>query len=281
MTDQLDFNQFCRRLDRTVTTYDAHAAAQREIAKRVLARLDYIRLTPQSILDLTIHPSDCIDALRSRYPSAWCLSACVSESILMNQPKRWFKRSPSVCVLDCRLPFASNAFDFVFMNLTLAWVNDWRALLHECYRVLRPNGMLLFSTVGPDTLIELRNASLQSSLTHCIHPFVDMHDIGDGCLQAGFVDPVMDVSPFVLQYPHLDLLFDDLRMTGCTNVLTSRAKGLTTPRRWAQLQMAYRAQEELFPVTIEAVVGHAWVGDKQPKSSPSEFVVSVDQLRDS
>ena len=116
-----------------------------------------------------------------------------------------------------------------------------------------------FSTLGPDTLKELRGAALAGGRER-VHTFVDMHDIGDMLVHSGFADPVMDMEPLTLTYRNVDALFADLRAAGTTSALGRRARGLAPRREFERLRAAYEAwrRDGVLPATFEVIYGHAW-----------------------
>ncbi len=264
MNQHLDNVQLQKRLEATCKTYESHAIVQKEISARALERLQYIKHTPQRILDLSLHVSDSEVAIRKIFPKASYIATAPVLPILKQRKHRFFAKRQSVCIPFANLPFTDNSVDTIFMNLTLLWTHDWPLLLRECYRVLQPKGMLLFTTLGPDTLIELQQAfSAIDSFVHTQH-FVDMHDIGDALLQTGFENPVMDLEHIEMHYKSLAQLVGDLKKTGSNNLAGNRRKSLMTPRQWLQFETHYRQLDtKEYSATYEFVYGHAWIGDKK------------------
>ena len=162
-----------------------------------------------------------------------------------------------------RLPFAEASIGCLWSNLALQWDDDPAATFVEWHRVLEVEGLLLFSTLGPDTLKELRAAWRGSGLTvekaH-VHPFIDMHDIGDMLVHAGFADPVMDMETITLTYADLDGLISDLRSAGAGNSHIDRPRGLTGKLQCRRMREGYEAlrNDGRLPATFEIVYGHAW-----------------------
>lgn len=277
MKHQLDLDQLPRRLAKTAQTYAQHAVMQREICERLVGRLDYIKCQPTTILDMSLHPSQSEAALRQRFPKAQYIAAtpCVDE--LKQRKRGLFKKPCSVAVPVDRLALADASVDFIFMNLTLLWANDWPQLLQDCYRVLKPKGMLLFTSLGPDTLQELRHAfSHVDDATH-VHQFVDMHDVGDVLLKAGFENPVMDIEQLQFRYKNLRQLTTDLKLTAINNLSATRRRALMTPRQWAVVERNYVLTEDnQLDATFEFVYGHAWVGEqKRQQINPNTHEVTI------
>jgi malonyl-CoA O-methyltransferase len=168
----------------------------------------------------------------------------------------------------------------VFSNLALPWCEDIDAVFAEVARVLRPRGLFTFTTVGPDTLIELRSAFRAADEAVHVHPFTDMHDIGDGLVRAGFADPVLDVSRYTLTYPDVDALMRELKATGAQNAASGRLRGLMGRRRLHALVEAYEPHrvEGAVPASVEAVFGQAW-GALARAQHDGEFAFPVSAIR--
>jgi malonyl-CoA O-methyltransferase len=158
------------------------------------------------------------------------------------------------------LPLADASVDLVFSNLMLQWCDDLDAAFAEIARVLRPRGLFTFTTLGPDTLVELRDAWRAADAGEHVIPFTDMHDIGDGLVRAGLAEPVLDVERMTLAYPDALALMRDLKAIGAHNANAGRARGLTGRRRLAAMQAAYerRRRDGVLPATYEVVFGQAW-----------------------
>lgn len=280
--NQLNTEIIRRRLEKTVASYTLHSVVQKEIAHRVLERLDYIKQAPKRILDMSLHGIDSESLLRQRFPKASYIAAMPFMAGLQQRKPRWFRSLQSLCMpFDC-IPLQAASVDFIFMNLRLLWSNDWPLLLRECRRVLMPNGMLLLTTLGPDTLSELKQAFIQSKRPSAVHAFVDMHDIGDVLLGAGFENPVMDMERIIMHYPSLTSLTTDLRLTGAQCAEQHRSLGLTTPREWQLLSEHYKKNESsLYPATVEVIYGHAWAGERLPQKATKagEVLVSLENLK--
>src|SRR4030066_404404 len=158
------------------------------------------------------------------------------------------------------LPFADGSFDLVFSHLALQWCNP-DAVFRECRRVLRPGGLLLFTTFGPDTLKELRAAGRAVDRGQHVHTFLDMHDLGDALLRARFADPVMDVEPLTLTYADVPGVLRDLKAIGAHNAAAARNATLTGKAHFARFVQAYetfRRADDRIPASYETVYGHAW-----------------------
>jgi malonyl-CoA O-methyltransferase len=255
-----------RAFGRAAGSYDAHAVLHREVGLRLFEHLDPIRIEPRRIVDLGCGTGPSFEAMGRRFPRAQLIGLDFSTPMLERARRRagWFRRafSPGVARLVCadaeRLPFAHGSVDFMFSNLALQWCRP-ELVFAEAARVLPTGGLLMFSTLGPDTLRELRAAFAGDASPH-VHAFIDMHDLGDALVHAGFAEPVMEMEVLTLEYAALGDLVRDLEATGARNALPNRRQGLTTPRRWKRVVEAYetRRRDGALPATYEIVYGHAW-----------------------
>jgi len=259
-----------RAFEAAAAGYDAAAVLQKELAQRMLERLDYVRLSPEIVLDLGCGTGLALDGLARRYRRARILALDFAMPMLQLARRRghWLNRPRPICADLEALPLADHSVDLIFSNATLQWASDLDRAFAELRRVLRPGGLLMFTTFGPDTLMELRAAWATADGGRHAHvsPFIDMHDIGDALLRARFADPVMDAEHFTLTYPAVRELMRDLKAIGAHNVLADRSRGLTGRRRLAALEMAYETQRRngTLPATWEVVYGHAWVAEGAP-----------------
>ena len=263
--------------ERAADTYDANAVLQREIGTRLTDRLDYLRLQPQTILDLGCGTGAISAELLRRYPQAAVIGVDLAWNMVRKTCARAVdERNPTgVCADVARLPFAVQSVDLLLSNLMLQWCNDLTAVFREFAQVLKPGGTLLFATFGTDTLKELR-ASWNSvdGYTHTSR-FADMHDVGDALLQAGFRDPVVDAETITLTYPDARGLLHDLKGIGANNATHGRNQGLTGKARLQAFFQAYeyfRTAEGHYPATYEVVYGYAIAPQLVPNALPEKFI---------
>ena len=254
---EIDARAARRRFDRAAATYLAAARLETEVGARMLERLDYVRVSPLRILDAGCGPAPQAAALGKRYPAAQLLGVDFSLPMLRQARSvgwrarlRGVRRPVAVCASLAHLPFAAASVQLLWSNMALHWVDEPRAALAEFHRVLAPEGLLMFSALGPDTLKELRAAAGEAR----VHRFADMHDLGDWLVAAGFSAPVMDMETLTLEYRDVTALFSELRASGQTSARADRPRGLAGKALLASLAPAGSR------ATCEVVYGHAWKG---------------------
>ena len=224
----------------------------------MLERLDYMKLEPRRVLDAGSGPPQRV--LGKRYPKAEVVALDFSLEMLRSA-RGWFdffRPKRSVCADLARLPLAPQSVDLVWSNMALHWLAEPLDAFKEFERVLAPQGLLMFSTLGPDTLKELRTAAGEGR----VHSFYDMHDVGDMLVAAGFSAPVMDMEMLTIAYPAADGLLNDLRASGQTSARTDRPRGLAGKAFSARLRGALATS-----ASFEVVYGHAWKRAARPETA--------------
>lgn len=234
------------------------------------SRLDYIKCAPRRILDAGCGTGHGSRLLAARYPDARIACVDIARNMLTagRGEAPWWKRhlpflagtaTDSVCADLQALPLADGSIDLVWSNLALHWCDLDRAIA-EAHRVLRNDGLLMFTTLGPDTLKELRAVFAGLDDYPHVNRFIDMHDIGDALVRAGFADPVMDMEMLTITVDDFAGLTRDLKATGVTNHLRDRRPGLLGKESWRQAQARYQGlrRDGKLPVTVEVLYGHAW-----------------------
>ena len=271
-----------RAFARAAATYDAAAVLQREVSARMASHLDYIRIAPRTILDLGCGTGEAVGELAARYAGARVMALDAAWPMVLAARERargarsLFRRllpeslsgaghaAPFfVCGDFNSLPLPGVTFDLVWSNLALQWANDLPRAFAEVRRVLKVGGLFTFTTFGPDTLKEIRAAFARADGHTHTNRFIDMHDIGDLLVAAGFADPVLDMEQLTLTYADAGALMRELKAIGATNATRGRPHGLMGRRRWQRALAAFEAmrREGRIPATFEVVYGHAWKGE--------------------
>ncbi len=282
-----------RSFGRAANTYDAAAVLQKMVREEMLSRLDLVKLNPSVILDAGCGTGLASHALQKRYAQSRVVSLDFAypmlqktrstrrQAGLLNQLKNLMHgtREHLLCADIESLPLADSSIGLVWSNLAVQWCNDLDAALAEFHRVMQPESLLMFSTFGPDTLRELRTATdaASGSSYTSVSRFIDMHDIGDALVRAGFSAPVLDVERLTLTYDDVTSVMRDLKSIGAHNATDGRARGLMGKTYFASLAQSYEQfrQNGKLPATFEVVYAHAWRGqDKvtlQDGLSPVHF----------
>jgi malonyl-CoA O-methyltransferase len=282
---RVEAQQAQRAFDRAARTGVDAAALQSEVERRMLERLELVRLVPQRVLDAGCGTGRGLGLLRGRYPSADLLgvdfapaairAASRSESFASRARRLLSRARLSHVMADfSRLPMAGSSVDLLWSNLALAWAEDPLASLREFQRVLAPGGLLMFSSYGPDTLKELKTAFSSVSRARRVHDFVDMHDVGDMLVACGFASPVMDVETITLTYEGVADLARDLKASGQTCAARDRPHALTGSATWRGMLAAYERERRngRLQATIEVVYGHAWKGEPRVAADGRQIV---------
>jgi malonyl-CoA O-methyltransferase len=268
--------------------YDAAAWLQTLVREELLSRLDLLRAPPAAVLDLGTGTGQAAAAIKRRFRRAKVTASDIAEPMLEMARRHSRFWRPIRCVqADARaLPFADASFDLVFSSLMLQWLVPPDVALAEMRRVLRPGGLLLLSSFGPETLQELRAAWAAADAGVHVNEFIDMHDLGSAMHRAGFTEPVLDVDRHVRHYAEPRALMRELKALGAHNLDSRRARGLTGRSALARMQQAYEVQRSPrgVPATWQVVYAVGWVDAQSPahdQRMDSETFISVDALRDS
>jgi malonyl-CoA O-methyltransferase len=281
-----DSRRLRRIFDRRAATFGDVAFLPREIAQRMRERLDYIKVAPASVLDAGCGAGEDLPTLRERFPEAPVFGTDLSHAMLTRAlhhdsgDTSWRRflpatlgkalgaRGPRFAQADfSALPFASGAFEFIWSNLALHWHSRPDLVFPEWQRVLKVNGLLMFSTLGPDTLKELRGAYAEVEATHGVASlkhvidFVDMHDLGDMLVESGFEIPVMDQETLTITYKSPESLLADVRRWGAYPFEREASSGAAARRLHKALLAALEARRRAdgtIALTFEVIYGHAW-----------------------
>ena len=283
----LDVQRVRDSFSQAAATYDAAAVLQAQVRDELLHRLDVLRMEPAVVVDLGAGTGQATIALKRRYPGGRVVAMDIAPGMLQQARRRQtlLRRFDRVVADAAALPLRDASVDMLFSSLMLQWCNDPDRVLRECRRVLRPGGVLHFTTLGPDTLIELRKSWQAADPGHAhVNRFVDMHDLGDALVRAGFAEPVLDVERYTLTYDDARGLMRDLKAIGAHNATAGRARGLTGKSTLARMLAAYEGfrREGRLPATYEVVFAQAWcpTGPIRTKGQPkSEAVIPVSQIR--
>lgn len=253
-----------RRFGRAASDYAGRARLQTEVAGRLLERLDGLKFSPEVVIDLGCGPGLQARALSERYRDARVLALDLALPMLREARRQtgWRGRKFQRVAADAHaLPLAESSVDLIYSNLMLQWCDDLPAVLNGLRRALRPGGLLLVSTFGPDTLTELREAWAAVDDGRHVSRFTDVQTVGDCLVRAGFQEPVLDTDWFTTLYKQPRDVLDELRAIGANNALHRPGEGLTGPGRLRRMLGAYEHQRKAdghVPATWEVVYASAW-----------------------
>jgi malonyl-CoA O-methyltransferase len=259
-----DRRRLKRSFGRAAAGYAEVAVLQREVEARLLEQLEVLGArVPARVLDVGSGPGRASGAMKRRWPRSEIVALDLALPMLREVPRqtRWWRPVRRVCAEATQLPLADGTVDVVFSSLCLQWVADLPAALAEFRRVLRPDGLLLFATFGPDTLLELREAYLEAGeRAPPLSAFAPIQPIGDALVAAGFRDPVLDRDLFTLTYPDVRTLLHELRAIGAGDARTQRPRGLAGKARHAAMTAAYEARRRdgRLPSAWEVITAMAW-----------------------
>jgi len=234
--------------------YDDHAFLQKEVASRLDEKLNVITANSEVILDLGAGTGLLSNNLLKRFPGSKIIALDFAQNSLKNN-----QATNKICANAYHLPLADNSVDIVMSSLMMQWCPDLKQLFSEIHRVLKNDGLILFSTFGPDTLKELKKSwSVVDDKMH-VNNFTDMHDIGDQMLGTGFQSPVMEMETLTLTYQTVTDLLRDLKAIGAQSV-SQRSKSLMGKDKFQLMIKMYESyrQDDKLPATYEVIYGHAW-----------------------
>jgi len=268
---RLDRGRLRASFDRASAGYECAAALQARVAAELLERLAVFALEPRVVLDLGAGTGRVTRELKRRYRRALVIALDLAPGMLREarRHQHWWRRFERVCADALRLPLADASVDMVFSSLMLQWCEPLETALAECRRVLKPDGFFTFSTLGPDTLHELRDAWASADGYNHVNHFVDMHEVGDALLRAGLMEPVLDVDRVQVGYPDVLSLMRDLKAIGAHNVTAGRPRALVGRLRLERMQDAYEAlrRDGRLPATYEVIYGASWGAAGRPAAA--------------
>ena len=269
-----------RRFDLAAAGFDAADFAHAVTRQGLLDRLEPMLVDAKTVLDLGCGTGSACRPLSRRFRRSRVIGIDMSAGMLreFRRKQSWRSKSVAVQAEASALPLADGSVDVVFANLLLPWIDDPGTLFREIGRVLRKDGLLLFSTLGPDSLLELRRAWQSVDDGAHVNRFLDMHDLGDAAVRAGLRDPVLDVDRLEVTYASPAALFRDLTAAGARNSLRGRSKSLIARERFAAMTGAFESgrHEGVIRLELELVYGHCW--GSGAVSASGEYRVDATQI---
>jgi malonyl-CoA O-methyltransferase len=266
--------------------YDDFSLLQQTITSRLIESFEQIKVKPALILDLGAGTGHGSRKLKKQFKKAQIYQLDLSTEMLKGsrrQLSHFFSKNHFLCADANQIPLADSSFDLVFSSLMLQWCNDPDAVFAEIKRVLKPGGVFLFTSFGPDTLKELRASWQQADNEVHVNAFTDMHDIGDSLIRNGMHAPVLSNEHIILTYDECKQLMHELKNIGAHNVNNGRRKTLTGKQRLQKVIKHYESyrQNNKLPATYEVIYGHAWKPemDKSAYTDTNTQSVSLEDLK--
>ena len=269
-----------RRFDRSADLFDSADFVHSATRDGLLARLDPLLIDARTVLDLGAATGAANRMLEKRFKRSHVISIDLSHNMLKTArtKKPWLSKTSFVQAAAWHLPFKTESIDVIFANQLLPWIDNPATVFREIARVLRKGGLFTFATLGPDSLQEIHRAWAAVDEGHHVNRFLDMHDLGDGLVNAGLRDPVLDVDRLAVSYDSSDALFRDLTTVGARNALQSRATGLTGKGVFRGMTQALSAAavEGKITLNLELVFGHCWGAG--PKKDPANYAINPTEI---
>lgn len=277
-------NEISKAFNKHAAEYELAAKVQHEIGERLFERLQYLKISPQRILDLGCGPGMFSRELALMYPKAQIVGLDLAQAMLLQAKKKqsWRRKWSLVTADMSHMPFPSGVFDLVFANQVIHWGNPQAQVFREINRVMNVNACFMFTTLGPDTFKELKTAWSGANEFQHVNEFVDMHDIGDSLMAEHFLEPVMDMELLAVHYETLPKLLNSLQAQGVRNINPQRNQGLTGKKSWQQFERNYgtlQTSNGKYPLTYEVVYGHAWKGEQRKTNNGIETLIPLSQIK--
>lgn len=266
-----------RRFERAAAHFDQADFVHAATREGLLARLAPLLVEANIVVDLGAATGAANPALRKRFKGARIIAVDSARAMLDKAHARasWWSKSEFLQADASQLPLADHSVDVVFANMLLPFMGDPGPVLGEVARVLQKDGVFAFATLGPDSLQEIVQAWQVVDDTPHVNRFADMHDLGDGLVQAGLRDPVLDVDRLTVSYETTDRLFADLTAAGGRNALEARAPGLTGKQRFRAMSRALAAAGKI-SLKLELIYGHCW--GSGPRNDPQDFRIDAGRI---
>lgn len=284
--------QIKKNFEKAAKSYNQYAVLQHEVGRRLIDRLELIKVNPANILDLGSGTGHTSNKLIEKFPNANFFLNDLAFNMLNISKHELSKENIFHINSDMEvLPISDNSMDLIFANLSFQWSFNLEKTIKECYRILKPNGLLIFTTLGIDTLWELRSSwhKVNESFHHT-NQFLDMHNLGDGLMKSRFASPILETKNITLTYSKLIDVMQDLKKIGANTIINSenQKKSLLGKTEFRNLEAEYSKlkSNNKFPATYEIIYAHAWkLSDKdKPKAKHpevSETLIPVEQLLNS
>ena len=250
--------------NRNAKTYDEYSSLQNKISDNLFKKLDLIEVRPNFILDLGCGTGRNGRILKEKYQNIRLINYDFSINMLLqakkNQHKLLGAESDFICGDIEELSFSENTFDVIWSTSSLQWCNNLSDIFKKAKLILKPGGLFIFSTFGPNTLFELKNVTKKISNYQKTNNYLDITSIKDKLIKEGFIDPVLNSEEFCLTYKNINKLFLDLRKIGATSGFKRKKIGLSGKSFLKLISDGYKeySYDGNFPATYEVIYGCSW-----------------------
>ncbi len=255
-------NDVRRRFDRAAEKFEEFDFVHAVTRNGLLARLEPMVVQAKTVVDLGCATGSACKPLAKRFRRAHIIALDLSASMLqqVRRKQSWLAKYSLLHANANAIPLIDQSVDVVFANQLLPWVDDSTMVFTEVARVLRENGLFLFSSLGPDSLSELRQAWQSVDAGVHVNRFPDMHDLGDAAVHAGLTDPVLDVDRLSVTYQDANALFRDLTGCGARNCLAKRNGTLVGKARFDTMTatLERHRKDGTIELDLELIYGHCW-----------------------
>ena len=277
-TNYIQQNHVRMRFDKCVELFNDHDFFHEYCRKNLFERLAPIKINPKIILNIGSATGSGSNLLSKNYKDSQIFNIDLSFGMLKQSLLKKNKKIKHIQAEASVLPFNDNSIDLIFSNLCMPWLNDLPFFFREIRRVTKKNGLFIFSTLGPDSLLALKKAWAEIDNFSHINNYIDMHIIGDQLMNAGLLDPVLDSERMIIKYDNISSIERDLTCTGARNALTAREGSLTGKKKYEQFR------KKIFPcntndkldIEMEIIYGHAWGRELSP--SQNEHVIDASNI---
>lgn len=248
---------------KAATSYDKAASFQRTSGRLLFDKASQIisdeGLKLKTILDLGCGTGFFTRKLSSEFTSSKVIGLDLSQGMI-DFCKSASQLESYLCADAEDIPLEDSSIDLIYSNLTFQWLPSLEQLCTEVYRVLKPNGILVFTSLGTDTLFELKNAWEQVDSYKRINDFLDINDWQCALFKQFKKEDFLESKKVVVEYERAIDLMRDLKCIGANNLDASRKKGLTSPESIKKVEsfyQQYRLENGKLPATYELILGAA------------------------